>query len=125
MAHCLIITNARMMEMFICIAFLLFKTLDSIAIPCSVKAKGLCLWPPQLVVTKCDVKFCISFSLSSNIKSIGNLSIFRRTACFKTRVSTSYSLAKSMSSMTFFPLISRMLFLMISNSIRDLILGYP
>jgi hypothetical protein len=37
--------GAVTIAMFIRIAFLLFKTLDNIAIPCSVKAKGLA--PPK------------------------------------------------------------------------------
>ncbi len=60
-----------------------FYTLESMATPCSVKAKGFV--PPNLLfdgITNCDTKYSISLSLSSNIKSAGNLSLFLLTACF-------------------------------------------
>jgi hypothetical protein len=60
-----------MMEMFMCIAFLLFKTLESIATPCSVNAKGAYRGPPQLEVLNLHLKVCHSASLNSNIKSEG------------------------------------------------------
>ena len=67
--------------MFTSMARLLLNTLDSIATPCSVKAYGLALrLPPQLEITICDFKLANSLSVNWNIKSSGNLSIFRFTA---------------------------------------------
>ena len=37
-------------------ACILLNTLDSIATPCSVNAKGMYRKPPQLEVTICDLK---------------------------------------------------------------------
>jgi hypothetical protein len=45
-----------MISTFTRIARLLRSTLDNIATPCSVKAYGLVLRPPQLAVTICDLK---------------------------------------------------------------------
>ena len=87
----------------------------SIATPCSVKAKGayrvyLSLFDPSFEVTNCDLKLIFNELYSSwdkvNIKSSGNRSRFLRTACFKAFVSTWYNLARSKSSITFFPRIS-------------------
>ncbi len=61
------------------IAVLLFKMLDNIATPISVKTLGLYLEPPQLEVTNCDLKFCYSFSVNKNMKSLGNRSRFLLT----------------------------------------------
>jgi hypothetical protein len=56
-------TNARMISMFTAIALALFKTLDSIATPCSVNARVAFLRPPRLgsfEVTDCDFKLLSS-----------------------------------------------------------------
>ena len=52
-------TKARMMAMFTSIACSLFKTLESIATPCSVNACGRYRRPPcpELEVANCDLKF--------------------------------------------------------------------
>ncbi len=76
-------TKLRMIAILISIALSLFNTLDSIATPCSVNAKGLA--PPNLLfdgITDCETKLFISFSLNSNMKSSENLLLFLRTACF-------------------------------------------
>src|SRR5438552_12936492 len=65
------------------------KTLASMATPCSVKAIGAA--PPNLPrvgITFCDTSDSISFSLSSNMKSLGERPLFRRTVCLSARVST-------------------------------------
>ena len=88
--------DARMMAILTCIADPLRNTLDNMATPISVKANGGYLGylplPSISKVTICDLKLILrelysSFEIS-NIKSSGNRSIFRRTACFKTFVST-------------------------------------
>src|SRR5688572_1142696 len=72
--------NLYPVQIFTRIAISLFKTEESMAIPCSVKAKGIFRTPPQLEVTICDFKFSISFLVNWNIKSAGNLSGFLFTA---------------------------------------------
>ena len=83
------LVNARMIWMLTWMARLLFRTLDSMATPCSVNAKDKYLecWP-LFKVTNCDLKDSCSSWLSRNIKSDGNLETFRLTACFRTLVST-------------------------------------
>lgn len=54
--NCLKVTKALIIEIFTSIAFSLFRTLDSIAIPCSVNAKGIYRTPPLFEVTICDLK---------------------------------------------------------------------
>ena len=69
-------------------ARLLRRTLDSMAIPCSVTAIGEYRVPPQLEVTVCDLKPA-NLSLDSAIKkSWGNRSMLRCTACLRAFVST-------------------------------------
>lgn len=58
----------------------LFRMPDSMATPCSVKAKGIFLIPPQLDVTICDFKFSNSALFSWNMKSSGNRLVFLLTA---------------------------------------------
>ena len=99
-------TKALIIAIFAWTATLLCNRPDNIATPCSVKARGIFLRPPQLDITICDFKFLKSSFSSLNIKSSGNLSRFRCTAWFKARVSTWYNLARSKSSITFFPRIS-------------------
>ena len=53
-------TNARMISILTCTARLLFKTLDSMATPCSVKALGSLRVPPQLDVPNWNFKFIAS-----------------------------------------------------------------
>ena len=97
------------------IACLLFNTLESINIPCSVKAFGSFLRPPQLEVAYCDFKSRNSSSLSLNIKSDGKRMIFRATAWFNTRVSTPYSSARSSSSITLWSRITYILLITTSS----------
>ena len=87
---------------------------DSIATPCSVNTKGLYFTldplPGLSKVTNCDLeeftRDLVSSRVNSNIKSDGKREIFLRTACLSARVSTWYNLARSKSSITFFPRIS-------------------
>jgi hypothetical protein len=57
-----IFTNVRIIAMLTCTARSLFKTLDSIATPCSVKTKGIVRLPPRPLfdIAICDIK--VSFS---------------------------------------------------------------
>ena len=95
-------------SMFILIAFWLFKTLDNIKTPCSVKTYGKYRLPPLLSfeVPNWYLKELNSSSVNWNIKKPGNRSIFLFTALFIAFVSIPYNLAKSLSSMTFCPRIS-------------------
>src|SRR5437588_11133640 len=96
-------TNVRMIAMFTCTARELRRTLESIATPCSVKAKGryLTFWP-RFKVTFCDLErllrwevvtirdlilSCSAF-VSWNMKSDGNLCELRLTAWFNDLVVT-------------------------------------
>jgi len=91
-------TNVRIMAIFTVTARSLFKTDDSIAMPCSVKTYGFFLRPiliPELEVTICDFQFSVSFLSSGNIKSIGKRSRFRWTAWLSALVGTWYSSARS------------------------------
>ena len=106
-------TKARMMPIFACMAVSLFNTDDSIATPSSVKAKGLYLaFVPRLdlfKVTNCDLeesRALYSSNSSTIMKSSGKRSMLRRTDCLRDLVSIPYNLAKSESSITFFPLTS-------------------
>ena len=102
------LTKARMMAMLTEIAPLLFKTLDNIATPSSVKAIGAA--PPKKLldgITFCDTISSTSRDDSRNMKSTGKRSMFLFTCCFKARVSTLYKAARLKSSMTFFPLIRK------------------
>ena len=74
-----------MISTFTCTAWPLFSTEESMATPCSVKARGILRLPPQfadgeLEVTICDLKFAVSCSVSENMKSVGNRAGFRLTA---------------------------------------------
>jgi hypothetical protein len=64
-----------MMEMLTSIALSVFKTLDNIATPCSVNAKGAYRGPPHLEVANCVLKMAHSSLVNSNIKSIGFASL--------------------------------------------------
>src|SRR6266404_4376267 len=90
-----------MMAMLAFTARSLRRTLDNIATPCSVKANGAALRPPQLEITNCDFKFRISAAVSWNIKSRGNRLILRLTAWTSTLGSTPYSVARSVLRITF------------------------
>ena len=90
-------TKARMIARLTRIAVSLRNTLDSIATPLSVKANGAYFGnfprPSISKVTICDLNLSFnelySMSESVNMKSSpSNRSMFLRTACFKTRVST-------------------------------------
>ena len=80
---------------FISIVYSLRKTLESIATPCSVNAKGKNLLPPRFDITKCDIKFSHSTIENSNIKSEGNRPVFLFTACFKLLFFTLYLFVRS------------------------------
>src|SRR5580692_1962610 len=97
-------------------ALSLFSTLDNINTPCSVKAEGSFLLPPQLDVAFCDFKFSNSSFVNWNIKSAGNLAIFRLTCSFNRPVGTWYSSARSSSNITFFPLRRYILVTIISSA---------
>jgi len=57
-------TNARMISMFTCAARGLRRTLESIATPCSVNARGGFRVPPQLDVPDWNIKLLRSPALS-------------------------------------------------------------
>ena len=99
-------TKARIMAMLAAIATSLFSKPESIATPCSVKAKGGVEVFLFDAVTKRDRILRNSSTVNWNIKSGGNLFKLRFTAWFKAFVSTWYNLARSKSSITFFPRIS-------------------
>jgi hypothetical protein len=104
------LTNIRMISMFTNVARLLLRTLESMATPCSVNAYGRVLRPPQIDVTICDFKLANSSLVSWNMKSSGNLSTLRFTACTNALVSTPYMAAKSWSSITLLSRIKKMAF---------------
>src|ERR1700719_1511602 len=106
----------RMIWIFTLTALSLFSTLDSINTPCSVKAEGSFLLPPQLDVAFCDFKFSNSSFVNWNIKSAGNLAIFLLTCSFNRPVGTSYSSARSSSNITFCPLRRYILVTIISSA---------
>jgi hypothetical protein len=58
------------------------KMVNNIATPFSVNAKGRHLSPPQLEVPNWHLKISYTFFVTSNMKSSGNRSLFRRTARF-------------------------------------------
>jgi len=92
---CLSRTNARMISMLTRTARELRRTLESIATPCSVKAWGgylRCAPRPVFKVTSCDLKAEASSLESSNMKSGGNRSRFRRTAWLRTLTATGRAL---------------------------------
>jgi len=111
----LIFKKTSIIRMLIFLALGLLCTCASCKIPCSVKTKGKYLWPPQLEVTICDLKFLNSFSDSSNIKCSGKISALRLTAYLSTFVSTSYNSAKSRPIITFCPLIINILLIITSS----------
>lgn len=102
---CLSRTKARMISTLTATARLLRSTLDNIATPCSVNAIGAYRRPCRsaLEVTNRDLQVSNSDPFRTNIKSSGNRSGLRRTACLRTLVSTPYSAARSRSSITFSP----------------------
>ena len=98
-----ICTNARIMAILTSMAQSLFKTLESMATPCSVKTIGGFLVPPLPIgfdITDCDIKRLNSCSSNTNMKSSGNLLRFLLTACVSALVSISYISARSRSNMT-------------------------
>jgi len=97
-----------MISTFTCTARMLRSTLDSIATPCSVNARGRFRVPPQLDLPKWNIKFSNSAAVNWNMKSFGKRSRFRVTALFKLPVVTPYSAARSLSRITLCPRISRM-----------------
>ena len=108
-------TKARIMAMFAEIATSLFKRPESMATPCSVKAKGGAEAFLFDDITNCDIIFTSS-GVNWNIKSGGNRLILRFTDWFSSPVFTWYNLARSKSSITFLPLISWMRFCTRINS---------
>lgn len=100
--------NVRIMAMLVSIARGLFNMPESMATPCSVKAKGRYLvCSPRFKVPFWLLREACSSGVNSNIKSSGNRSIFLRTARFKALVSTPYKSAKSVSKSTFHSVKSR------------------
>ena len=93
-------TNAFIISILIFTAILLFKTVATIATPCSENTNGEVLLPPQLEVAFCDFKISDSSSVNLKQNCSGNLSIFLLTCSFNLFVSTPYSSAKSLSSIT-------------------------
>lgn len=82
---------------------------DSMATPCSVKTSGAYRRPPRPLfeVADCDLKDSTSSGVNWNMKSAGNLAIFRRTCSLSRLVVTPYSTARSLSSRTLCPRINR------------------
>ena len=77
-----------MIDMFISMADSLFSTDESIATPCSVKAKGIYRVPPLLFEDAiCDLKLSNSSFVNSNMKSLGKRLRFLLTASFSRLVS--------------------------------------
>ena len=76
-------TRARMISMFTWTTRSLFRTLDSIAMPCSVNAIGAWRGPMRsaLEVTNCDRHSANSCGVRTNMKSSGNRPAFLLTAC--------------------------------------------
>ena len=91
------------MAMFAAMATSLLSRPDSIATPCSVKAKGSADFGLFDVITICDELAAHSSEVNWNIKSAGNLFKFLLTDWFSARVSTWYNQARSKSSITFLP----------------------
>ena len=100
----------------------LFRTDDSIATPCSVKARTRFEYFISEDVTICDI-LMISSRVSVNIKSGGNLLIFLLTAWFRTLVSTPYNSAKSRSSNIFSLRRKRILLAIVSTGISFVMLS--
>jgi len=94
------LTNVRIISIFTFTARLLRSTLESMATPCSVNTRGAFLVPPQLDVPNWNIKLSNSSPVRWNIKSLGKRTRFLLTARFKFPVDTSYSWAKSLSSIT-------------------------
>lgn len=86
-SHC---TKARMIMMFTATARALRSTLDNIATPSSLKARGLERRPPfpRFEIANCDIKASASSALSRNAKSSGNRRKFLLTASFRRPVVT-------------------------------------
>src|SRR5210317_1603256 len=85
------LVNTLIILMFTAIAFGLFKTLDNMATPCSVKTYGAYRNPilfEELEVTNWLLQFANSSLVSSNIKSSGKRFVFLFTCLFKYFVST-------------------------------------
>ncbi len=75
-------TKARIMAMFAAMATSLLSRPDSIATPCSVKAKGSADFGLFDVITICDELAAHSSEVNWNIKSAGNLFKFLLTDWF-------------------------------------------
>lgn len=99
---CRIATNALVILMLVSSATGLRSTLDSIKAPSSVKAYGRDFLGRFIldVITNCDEIRLHSCSVNWNIKSLGNLLALRLTVWLRDLVSTSYSIARSKSSIT-------------------------
>lgn len=103
---CLRRTKVLMISTLTRMARSLFKTLESMATPCSVNAYGGLLMPILalgLDVAICDIQFAVSSLLSRNMKSAGNLFRLRLTCSLRRPVETPYILARSRSSITLWP----------------------
>lgn len=95
------------------------RTPESIATPCSVKALGSLRVPPQLDIPKWNFKSLNSFLVRRNIKSSGKRSMLRVTALLRLNVVTPYKAAKSLSRMTFCPLIRKIRDSILATGISD------
>ncbi len=83
------------------------------ATPCSVKTSGKylgsrCFCEPVAICDRFNNR--TSSGVRRNMKSSGNLSLFRFTCSLNLLVLTEYSNARSLSIITFFPLMRRILF---------------
>jgi len=116
-------TKARIISILTLTARRLLRTLDSMATPCSVKARGNLRVPPQLDVPVWNFKFANSLRLRLNMKSSGKRSWFRVTALFRFPVLTPYILDRSLSRMTLWPRMKRMLRSMRPAGTRDFCSG--
>ena len=96
----------------------LSSSLDNIKAPSSVKAYGKDFLGRFVldVITNCDEIRLHSCSVNWNIKSSGKRLALRLTVWFRDRVSTSYSMARSKSSMTRCPRMTYMRFCIFCNS---------
>ncbi len=101
-------TKARMMWTLTSTARRLRRTLESMATPCSLKARGRYLeCRPRSKIPKWNLRELCSAAVSWNMKSGGNRAMFRRTALFRFPVVTPYNSARWRSSITRCPRTSR------------------
>ncbi len=83
------LTKSRATKTLITTACSLFKMVAAMIAPCSVKATGGVLLPPQLENAFCNFKFVTSCPVRRYAKSEGNLRLLRRYCCISRCVVTS------------------------------------